>query len=121
MGLRFQAKLYAIAEIKTYFKDLPLIALTASATEDVIADVIQKLDLKKPAIFRQSFARNNLRYVVQLEENKNERLLKIIKNIGGSGIVYVKNRKKAEAIAAQLNRLKISADFYHAGLKNSVR
>ncbi len=120
-GYDFRPSYMRIAEIKAYFKDLPLIALTASATEDVVADVIQKLELKKPAVFRQSFARANLRYVVQLEENKNERLLKIINNIGGSGIVYVKNRKKTEAIAAQLNRLKISADFYHAGIKNSIR
>ncbi|MGZ4038053.1 MAG: RecQ family ATP-dependent DNA helicase [Bacteroidia bacterium] len=120
-GYDFRPSYLRIAEVKNYFKELPLIALTASATEEVIADVIGKLGLDKPELFRQSFARSNLRYVVQLEENKIDRLLKVIQNIGGSGIVYVKNRKKTEQITQQLNKLKISAGFYHAGIKNSIR
>ncbi len=120
-GYDFRPSYLRIAEVKDYFKDLPLIAVTASATKEVVEDISQKLQLKKPNIFRQSFERRNLRYVVQLEENKIERLIKIINNIGGSGVVYVKNRKRAEQIAATLNRLKITADFYHAGIKNSIR
>lgn len=120
-GYDFRPSYLRIAEVKDYFKDLPLIAVTASATKEVVEDIVKKLELKKPNTFRQSFGRKNLRYVVQLEENKIERLLKIINNIGGSGVVYVKNRKRTEQIAATLNRLKISADFYHAGIKNSIR
>jgi ATP-dependent DNA helicase RecQ len=120
-GYDFRPSYLRIAQVKDYFKDLPLIAVTASATKEVLEDIVQKLELRSPAIFRQSFRRDNLRYVVQLEENKIERLLKIIHNIGGSGIVYVKNRKRTEQIAATLNRLKITADFYHAGIKNSTR
>lgn len=120
-GYDFRPSYLRIAEVKDYFKDLPLIAVTASATKEVVEDISQKLQLKNPNTFRQSFERRNLRYVVQLEENKIERLIKIINNIGGSGVVYVKNRKRTEQIAATLNRLKITADFYHAGIKNSIR
>jgi ATP-dependent DNA helicase RecQ len=120
-GYDFRPSYLRIAQVKDYFRDLPIIAVTASATKEVIEDISKKLELKKPQIFRQSFGRNNLRYVVQQEENKTERLLKIIKNIGGSGVVYVKNRKRTEQIATSLNKLKISADFYHAGIKNSIR
>lgn len=120
-GYDFRPSYLRIAQVKEYFKDLPLIAVTASATKEVLNDIVQKLELKSPNIFRQSFRRDNLRYVVQLEENKIQRLLKIVHNIGGSGIVYVKNRKRTEQIASTLNRLKITADFYHAGIKNSIR
>lgn len=120
-GYDFRPSYLRIAELKSYFKELPIIAVTASATKHVLQDIIEKLELDKPAVFKESFARSNLRYVVQLEENKIQRLLKIIGNIGGSGIIYVKNRKKTEQISKQLNQLKISSDFYHAGLKNSVR
>ncbi len=120
-GYDFRPSYLRIAQVKQYFKELPLIAVTASATQHVVEDIIEKLELKNPVIHKQSFARDNLRYVVQLEENKTQRLFKIINNIGGSGIVYVKNRKKTEQISQQLNKLKIKSDFYHAGIKNSLR
>ena len=120
-GYDFRPSYLRIAQVKEYFKELPLIAVTASATQHVVEDIIEKLELKNPVIHKQSFARDNLRYVVQLEENKTQRLFKIINNIGGSGIVYVKNRKKTEQISQQLNKLKIKSDFYHAGIKNSLR
>lgn len=120
-GYDFRPSYLRIAQIKNYFKDLPIIAVTASATKEVAADIVLKLELQNPKIFRQSFARKNLRYVVQLEENKTDRLLKIIHNIGGSGVVYVKNRKRTEQIASVLNKLQVKADYYHAGIKNSIR
>lgn len=120
-GYDFRPSYLRISEVKDYFKDLPLIAVTASATKEVTADIIQKLELKNVQVFRQSFSRSNIRYVVQLEENKTDRLLKIIGNIGGSGIVYVKNRKRTEQIAATLNKFNVKSDFYHAGIKNSIR
>ncbi len=120
-GYDFRPSYLRIAEVKAYFKDLPIIAVTASATKEVAADIVKKLELNKVKLFRQSFKRANLRYVVQEEENKTERLIKIIHNVGGSGVVYVKNRKGAEQISSLLNRYTIKSDFYHAGLKNSVR
>lgn len=120
-GYDFRPSYLKIAAVKDYFKDLPIIAVTASATKEVAEDIVNRLELKEPKIFRQSFVRPNLRYVVQEEENKTDRLLKIINNIGGSGVVYVKNRKRTEQIAAVLNKFNIKADFYHAGMKNSVR
>jgi ATP-dependent DNA helicase RecQ len=120
-GYDFRPSYLNIARVKEYFKQITVIAVTASATPPIVEDILKKLELEKPVVFRQSFERKNLRYVVQLEENKTERLLKIINNIGGSGIIYLKNRKKTEDISAWLNRVGISATFYHAGLKNSVR
>lgn len=120
-GYDFRPSYMQIAKVKDYFKDIHIIAVTASATKEVQEDILQKLEIPKAEIFRQSFARPNLRYIVQLEENKTERLLKIVHNVGGSGIVYVKNRKRTEQIAAVLNKFNVKADFYHAGIKNSIR
>jgi ATP-dependent DNA helicase RecQ len=120
-GYDFRPSYLNIARVKEYFKQLTVIAVTASATPPIVDDILKKLELENPVVFRQSFERKNLRYVVQLEENKTERLLKIISNIGGSGIIYLKNRKETEDISAWLNRMNVSATFYHAGLKNSVR
>jgi len=120
-GYDFRPSYLKIAELRSYFEKVPVIALTASATKPVVEDIQAKLNFKDQKVFRQSFARKNLRYVVQLEENKTERLLKLINNIGGSGIIYVRNRKKTEEMAALLNGNKISALAYHAGLKYEDR
>ena len=116
-GYDFRPSYLKIAEFRTYFPSINIIALTASATKDVVDDIQEKLHFKNQNVYRQSFVRKNIRYVVQLEENKFERLLKIIHNIGGSGIVYVRNRKKTEEISKWLVQQKISSGFYHAGLK----
>lgn len=120
-GYDFRPSYLKIAELRTYFPTVSIIALTASATKDVVEDIQHKLQFNKQQVFRQSFVRKNIRYVVQLEENKYERLLKIIHNIGGSGIVYVRNRKKTEEISKWLIQQQISSGFYHAGLKPSDR
>lgn len=120
-GYDFRPSYLKIAELRAYFGDVHIIALTASATKPIVEDIQVKLDFKNGAVFRQSFARSNLRYVVQLEENKVDRLFKIIANIGGSGLVYVRNRKKTAELAAFLSRNKISALAYHAGLKYEDR
>ena len=120
-GYDFRPSYLKIAELRQYFPNIALIAVTASATEEVIADIQHKLEFKNQAVFRQSFERKNIRYVVQQEENKYARLLKIIKNIGGSGIVYVRNRKKTEEISFWLKQQQISASFYHAGIKANER
>ncbi|MCE3228450.1 MAG: ATP-dependent helicase [Bacteroidetes bacterium] len=120
-GYDFRPSYMKIAELRSYFNKVSIIALTASATKPVIEDIQVRLEFKDANVFRQSFARKNLRYVVQLEENKLERLFKLIGNIGGSGVVYVRNRKKTEEVAKLLRQNKISALSYHAGLKYDDR
>lgn len=120
-GYDFRPSYLQIAEVRGYFPVAPVIALTASATADVVEDIQLKLNFKQQQVFRQSFARKNLRYVVQLEEDKIGRLLKLIKNIGGSGIVYVRNRKKTESVSQILKQQNINSDAYHAGLTYSQR
>jgi ATP-dependent DNA helicase RecQ len=120
-GYDFRPSYMKIAEVRAYFEKVPIIAVTASATKEVIKDIQARLEFKDQQVFHQSFLRSNLRYVVQLEENKPERLLKLIHNIGGSGIVYVRNRKKTEEISKLLMYKQISAKAYHAGLKYDDR
>jgi len=120
-GYDFRPSYIKIAELREYFPSVNIIAVTASATKDVVEDIQLKLNFKNANVFRQSFERKNIRYVVQIEENKYERLLKIIHNIGGSGIVYVRNRKKTEEIAKWLLQNKISSSFYHAGINANDR
>ncbi len=116
-GYDFRPSYLKVAEVRSYFTDVPIIALTASATKFVVEDIQLQLQFKNQNVFHQSFARKNLRYVVQHEEDKITRLLKLVTNIGGSGVVYVRNRKKTEELARILQSKKISALAYHAGLK----
>ena len=116
-GYDFRPSYLKVAEIRAFFTDVPIIALTASATKFVVDDIQVQLEFKNQNVIRQSFARKNLRYVVQQEEDKVTRLLKLVTNIGGSGVVYVRNRKKTEELARILTSKKISALAYHAGLK----
>ncbi len=120
-GYDFRPSYLKISGLRDYFPTVNIIAVTASATKEVVEDIQEKLLFKNPGVFRQSFERENIRYIVQLEENKYERLLKIIKNIGGSGIVYVRNRKKTQEISKWLQQNNISASFYHAGITANER
>ncbi len=120
-GYDFRPSYMKIAEVRSYFDKVPIIAVTASATKEVVADIQQKLEFSAVNVFRQSFLRSNLRYVVQKEDSKVQRLIKMIHNIGGSGIVYVRNRRKTEEISKILSEQKISAKAYHAGLKYDDR
>ena len=120
-GYDFRPSYLQINTLKDYFSQLPLIALTASATKDVVDDIQLKLGFKEKNVFRQSFERKNLRYVVQEEENKPERLIKLIQNLGGSGLVYVRNRKMTESLTQFLKKNNISSTAYHAGLKYEER
>lgn len=120
-GYDFRPSYLKIAQLRVFFADVKIIALTASATEAVAEDIQLKLEFKDQKVFRESYARKNVRYVVQLEENKIERLLKLIHNIGGSGIVYLRNRKKTTELAAFLKKKSISAMAYHAGLAYDAR
>lgn len=120
-GYDFRPSYLQISTLKDYFSQMPLIALTASATKEVVEDIQLKLGFKEKNVFRQSFERKNLRYVVQEEENKPERLIKLILNLGGSGLVYVRNRKMTESLAQFLKKNNISSTAYHAGLKYEER
>ncbi len=120
-GYDFRPSYLKIFELREYFPNVNIIAVTASATKEVVEDIQLKLHFKNQAVFRQSFERKNIRYVVQHEENKYERLIKIIKNIGGSGIIYVRNRKKTEEICKWLIQQNISSSFYHAGINANDR
>tara|TARA_R100000306_G_scaffold8677_1_gene12077 strand:- start:53668 stop:55566 length:1899 start_codon:yes stop_codon:yes gene_type:complete len=95
---------------------VPMIALTATATDEVLTDTIQELKLELPDIHRASFARDNLSYHVLKEEDKLYRLEQLLKNLSGKAIVYVRSRKMCVEISNQLNTLGIASTFYHGGL-----
>ncbi|GAA4446255.1 RecQ family ATP-dependent DNA helicase [Nibrella saemangeumensis] len=120
-GYDFRPPYLQIAEFRTLIPETPVIALTASATPDVQADIQEKLEMRNPQVFRQTFARPNLSYSAILEEGKEGRLLKVLKGVPGSGIVYVRSRRQTQQVAEFLYRNGIGADYYHAGLTNRQR
>lgn len=121
-GYDFRPPYLEIAEIRQILpKQVPFLALTATATPEVAQDIQEKLQFRKPNLFQKSFVRDNLTYYVFKEENKWERLLNIIRKTEGSGVVYVRNRRKTQEVAKMLQRNSISADFYHAGLEMNER
>lgn len=120
-GYDFRPSYLVIKEIRQYFPGVAILALTASANAPVIEDIQLQLQFSKQKVFRQSFERRNLRYVVQKEDNKIERLLKIIRNLGGTGLVYLRNRKRTEELARFLKQKGVSSEAYHAGLKYDQR
>jgi ATP-dependent DNA helicase RecQ len=120
-GYDFRPSYLKLANLRELLPNVPLLALTATATPDVVKDIQEKLQFKKPHVIQKSFERKNVNYVVLREEDKLQRLVKIIKNVKGSGIVYVRNRKKTQDIAAYLRSHQITADFYHAGLDAKTR
>ncbi len=120
-GYDFRPSYLKIAELKELFPDIPFLALTATATKEVVIDIQEKLRFKKKNVFQISYERKNLAYAVLHEEDKLARLIKIANNIQGSGIVYVRNRRKTQNIADYLKSHSISADYYHAGLDAKTR
>lgn len=120
-GYDFRKSYLDIAEVRAFHPSVTLIALTASATQVVKKDIIEKLTLKAPKIFVKSFVRANLSYSVRFIENKVEMAIKILQKVPGAGIVYTRNRKGTQEVAGILNTIGISAHFYHAGLDNKTR
>jgi ATP-dependent DNA helicase RecQ len=120
-GYDFRPPYLNIAKIRDIKPNVPVMALTATATKEVVDDIQEKLRFKTVNVFSKSFERKNLVYYVIKEENKLKRLLKLITNINGCGIVYVRNRRKTKEIAVFLEKNKISADYYHAGLDPQTR
>ncbi|MCE7063107.1 ATP-dependent DNA helicase RecQ [Dyadobacter sp. CY343] len=115
-GYDFRPSYLLISEFRKLIPHVPLIALTATATEEVRADILDKLEMKNSRVFKQSFARANLSYSAFGEENKEAKILQVLKNVEGSAIIYVRTRKKTKEITDWLNRKGISAQAYHAGL-----
>ncbi len=120
-GYDFRPSYLEIAELRKVFPDVPVVALTATATQKVVEDIQEKLEFKKSNLMQKSFQRSNLWYVVVQEENKRRKLLEILQKIPGSGIVYTRSRKKTVEIAKGLQHYNITADYYHAGLTNDQR
>ena len=115
-GYDFRPSYLQIARLRDLCPNTPILALTASATPKVAEDIMYQLRFDKPNIKRMSFARSNLAYVVRHTEDKREHLLRIVNNVSGSGIVYVRTREKSETITQFLQQNGITADFYHGGL-----
>lgn len=121
-GYDFRPAYLRIAEIREWFEEtIPILALTATATPEVVDDIQEKLAFRSTNVFQSGFGRPNLAYVVQHEEEKTQKLLSIVKNVRGSGVVYVRNRRKTKEIAYFLKNKGIRADFYHAGLSPDER
>jgi len=120
-GYDFRPSYLRIAEIRELLPDVPVLALTATATPEVVEDIQKQLLFKKPNVFQKSFSRSNLAYVVRTVENKDENLLKILHNVPGTSVVYVRNRKRTKEIADFLNQNGIAAENFHAGLKNDTK
>jgi ATP-dependent DNA helicase RecQ len=119
-GYDFRPSYLKITELRDILPDVPVLALTATATTNVVEDIMQKLQFRHKEVFRKSFERKNIAYVVRETEDKLTYLLKIIQSTEGSGIVYVRNRIKTKEIAVFLKKNKISADYYHAGLTDEI-
>ncbi|OIP82653.1 MAG: recombinase RecQ [Porphyromonadaceae bacterium CG2_30_38_12] len=120
-GYDFRPAYLKIAEIRTVLEGVPVLALTATATPEVVADIQEKLGFKEKNLFQKSFQRSNLAYVVRTTENKDEYLLRILNNVPGTSVVYVRNRKKTKEVADFLIEQGISAEHFHAGLKNETK
>ena len=120
-GYDFRPPYLRIAEIRELHPKVPIMALTATATKDVVRDIQEKLEFKNENVFQQSFKRDNLSYVVLYEEDKIRKLHNVLKNVKGSGVVYTRNRRKTKDVALSLQQQGIHADFYHAGLSAELR
>jgi ATP-dependent DNA helicase RecQ len=100
---------------------VPILALTATATPDVVDDIQERLAFREKNVLRKSFARPNISYVVRETNKKADEIVHILNRVPGSAIVYVRNRQRAQELAAYLQEKGISADFYHAGLSSKER
>jgi len=120
-GYDFRPPYLEIVNIRELIPNTPILALTATATSEVVKDIQEKLEFKKEHVFQKSFQRENLAYVLLHEENKIEKLLGIISTVKGSGIIYARSRRKTKDIAMLLQAKGISADYYNAGLSSEMR
>ena len=120
-GYDFRPSYLHIADIRRIKPDAPILALTATATTEVIDDIQEQLKFKEKNVYRMSFERKNLAYVVRSSDNKMQQLIHILNSISGSAIVYVRSRKLAKEISEYILNNNISATFYHAGLEHFTK
>ena len=120
-GYDFRPAYLHIARLRELQPEVPVLALTASATEEVADDIMERLKFDRKRVMRSSFARPNLSYVVRKVDDKEEQLMRIIGSVNGSGIVYVRRRNTAEQIADFLQQQGVSASYYHGGLPAEER
>ncbi len=120
-GYDFRPPYLKIAEFREKVGKPPVMALTASATPAVVQDIAKKLELKNHQLFKKSFTRDNLSYIVEHTENKWERMKTLFSKVKGTGLVYVKSRRRTVEIAEFLCKNGIKADYYHAGLDAQLR
>lgn len=120
-GYDFRPSYLQIAEVRQLLPGVPVLALTATATPEVVEDIQQRLAFPRRNVFRMSFERKNLAYIVRYTENKPSELLHILNSLPGSAIAYTRNRKRTREVAEFLESNGISATFYHAGLANDIK
>ncbi|MGC3943364.1 MAG: RecQ family ATP-dependent DNA helicase [Chryseolinea sp.] len=116
-GYDFRPQYLEIATIREVHPNVPVVALTATATRQVALDIMDKLQFREGGIrFQKSFARDNLAFVIRKTENKEKKLLEVLRKVKGSGIIYVRSRKATQEIGSWLTQRGIPASHYHAGL-----
>ena len=120
-GYDFRPSYLEIADIRKELPNIPVLALTATATPEVVDDIQDRLAFKKKNVFRMSFERKNLAYVVRQAQDKLQQLVHILKNVEGTAIVYARSRRRTKEISDYLNQQGFSATFYHAGLDNAEK
>ncbi len=120
-GYDFRPSYLKISEIRRIQPDVPVLALTATATPKVVDDIQDRLGFKEKNVFRMSFERKNLAYVVTKTSDKEREALRLLKEVDGSAIVYVRSRKRTKEIAQTLCRAGLKATSYNAGLEDAVR
>ncbi len=120
-GYDFRPSYLNIADLRQAKPDVPVLALTASATQQVQADIMEKLAFRKQQVFRQSFARPNLSFSAYALAEKTTQLLRVLRNVKGSALVYCRNRRLTKEIAEWLMANDINAGHYHAGLDTEER
>ncbi|MDL2303418.1 RecQ family ATP-dependent DNA helicase [Dysgonomonas sp. OttesenSCG-928-D17] len=118
-GYDFRPSYLKIAEVRQFIPDVPVLALTATATPEVIGDIQGQLHFKEKNVFKKSFERKNLSYIVRSTENKPEELTKLLTQVKGSSIIYVRSRQRTKEISDFLVQNGFSSDFYHAGLSSA--
>lgn len=115
-GYDFRPSYLRISTIRKIFPDVTILALTASATPEVLADISLQLGLRSPQVFSLSFSRKNISYLVRHCDLKEDMLLRVLKNTLGPSIVYVRSRKRTRELRNLLVKEGITAEYYHAGL-----
>ncbi len=121
-GYDFRPAYLNIAEIRQLLPDVPVLALTATATPEVVKDIQARLAFREGSnVFRMSFERKNLAYIVRPTEDKAEELLHILNSVSGCAIVYTRNRKRTREVSEWLVSKGITSTFYHAGLNNDEK